>query len=586
MAYNVETIKNKRGRDTVLLRQAWREGKRIRKKTIANLTDMPPAIINGIDAVIRGGVAYSRIDPIFSISRALPHGHVAAVLGTAQAIGLEHILHPSVSRQRTLALAAVVARVVAPDSKLATARRLSGDTADSSLGQVLQLDTVSGNEMLAMLDWLLKRQKWIERSLANRYLHDATLILYDVTSSYVEGRCCPLAGFGHNRDGKKGKMQIVFGLLCAANGCPIAVEVFRGNTADPATVARQVRTIQQRFGIRRIALVGDRGMITNVRIREDLKPAGLDWVSALTARGLRKLLKVSVNGGECEAVHGLKPDGVVQVTSDEFPGETMMVCLNVRLREERRRKREALLDQTEQRLEKIAESVRRGTLVGAVRIAKRVGAEINRWKMAKHFDIDITDHKLSWRRLHDKIQAEAQLDGVYAVRTSVPDMAPDAAVAAYKSLSHVERAFRATKSQLKVRPVYVYSADHVRAHVFLCMLAYHVQWQMRQKLAPMLFEDDDRDAAQKARQSPVAKAKVSERARQKAGTQQSSDGDPVHSFTTLLDDLATLTLNEVQLPGRVDASVPMLAKMTPLQSKAFALLGVNPQKYVPSASRG
>ena len=586
MAYNVETIKNKRGRDTILLRKAWREGKRIRKKTIANLTDLPAALINGIDAVVRGGVAHDRLNETFSIARALPHGHIAAVLGTAKRIGLERILHPGASRHRALALAAVAARVVAPDSKLATARRLSSDTCDSSLGSVLNLGTVSGNEMLNMLDWLVQRQKWIERSLANRYLKGATLILYDVTSSYLEERCCPLAAFGYNRDGKKGKPQIVFGLLCAADGCPVAVEVFEGNTADPATVARQVRTIQRRFGIERIALVGDRGMITDARIREDLRPAGLDWVSALTAKGLRRLLLNSPLAEQPELAAGLRPDGVVEVVSDEFPGETILVCLNVRLREERARKREALLNQTEQVLEKIADSVRRGTLGGQVRIARRVGAEVNRWKVARHFEIEVTDSSLGWLRLDEKIQAEAQLDGVYAVRTSVPDLTPDEAVAAYKSLARVERAFRTAKSQLEVRPIYVYSAERVRAHVFLCMLACHVQWHMRQRLAPLLFEDDDRDAAREARSSPVARAEVSVSAKRKAAGRTTPAGDPVHSFTTLLDDLATLTLNEVALPGPVAATMPVLADPTALQSKAFELLGVDPNKFVPSAGRG
>ena len=584
MAYNVETIKNKRGRDTILLRKAWREGKRIRKQTIANLTDLPAALVNGIDAVVRGGVAHARLDESFSITRALPHGHIAAVLGTAHSIGLDRILNPSACRQRSLALAAVVAQVVTPDSKLATARRLSPDTCDSSLGSVLQLGQVSGNEMLNMLDWLFSRQKWIERALANRHLKDAHLILYDVTSTYLEGRGCPLAAHGYNRDGKKGKLQIVFGLLCAANGCPIAVQVFEGNTADPATVARQVRTIQKRFGIERIALVGDRGMVTGARIREDLKPAGLDWVSALTAKGLRRLLQNP--GDDVDRLAQLQPDGVVEMVSDEFPGETILVCLNTRLREERSRKRQALLHKTEQELEKIADAVRRGTLKGQVSIAKRVGGEINRWKVAKHFELDITDHHFSWRRLEDKIHTEAQLDGVYAVRTSVADLVPQEAVAAYKSLAQVERAFRSAKSQLQVRPVYVYSADHVKAHVFLCMLAYHVQWHMRQRLAPLLFEDDDRAGAQQARKSVVAKAEVSARAMQKAASKKTRQGDPVHSLATLLDDLATLTLNEVALPGRVSATMPILSQPTELQSKAFELLGVVPQKYVPSARRG
>ena len=290
MSFHLEIIPNRANKPAILLRQAWREGKRIRKKTLANLSRLPPEVVDGFRTVLRGGLAVQDASQLLRIQRSWAHGHVVAVLGSCRQLGLERILHRHRSRERDLALAAVVARVLAPDSKLATARRLSPQTADSSLGALLELGPVSGNEMLAMLDWLLARQQWIQTSLANRHLNDATLILYDVSSSYLEGRLCPLAAFGYNRDGKKGKQQIVFGLLCAADGCPLAVEVFPGNTADPATLGRQVKRIQKRFGIARIALVGDRGMLTTARIREDLQPAGLDWISALTSKHLRKLL--------------------------------------------------------------------------------------------------------------------------------------------------------------------------------------------------------------------------------------------------------------------------------------------------------
>lgn len=586
MAYYVETIRNKRGRDTILLRQSWREGARIRKKTIANLTDMPAVMISGIAAVVRGKVACASIDQAFGIARSLPHGHVAAVLGTAHSLGLERMLQRTPSRARSLALAGVVCQLIRADSKLAAARRLSPDTADSSLGEVLGLGTVSGNEMLSMLDWLLKRQKWIERSLANRHLHDATLILYDVTSSYVEGQNCPLAAFGYNRDGKKGKMQIVFGLLCAADGCPIAVEVFDGNTSDPKTLASQVNAIRSRFGIGRVALVGDRGMITSARIREDLQPSGLDWISALRTDGLRKILDVSDSGDGRTRMDALAADDAVELRSDHFPGEKIMVCLNERLRSQRARNRQALLSKTEQALETIARSVRYGKTVGRAEIARRVGAQVNRWKVAKHFEIHIADRQLSWKRLEEKIAAEASLDGVYAIRTSLGEIDGHQAVAAYKSLSRVERAFRSAKSLLNVRPIYVYSADHVRAHVFLCMLAYYVQWHMRQRLAPLLFEDDDPAGAAAQRRSPVAKAEVSESAKSKSASKKTADGHTAHSLSTLLDDLSTLSLNSVSLPGQVEAAMPVLAAQTPLQKRAMELLGVDPQKYVPSARTG
>ena len=507
MSIRVERIPNKRGRDSFLLRQSWREGHRIRKKTLANLTDLPPDIIAGFDAVARGGVSFQSLGEGVSIKRSLPHGHAAATLGLARKVGLERILARKPGRMRDLALAAIVARVIAPGSKLATARRLSCDTATSSLGSLLGLGQVSGNEMLAMLDWLRKRQPWIEKSLASRYLKQATLILYDVTSSLLEGRCCPLAAFGHNRDGKKGKKQIVFGLLCTPEGCPIAVDVFSGNTADPSTVGHQVKTIQDRFGIERIALVGDRGMITTARIREDIRPAGLDWISALKTVDLRKLVTATPHKEAVLRPEDLVDDAVAEITSPDYPGERLMVCLNPRL------------------------------------------------------------------------------DGIYVIRTSLGSgsIGPQAAVAAYKSLSRVERAFRTAKSHLRVRPIHVYSAEHVRAHVFLCMLAGHVEWHMRQALAPLLFEDDDRA---RVRVSPVAPARVSGRAQRKAETKTTSDGFPVHSFETLVDDLATLTLNSVSLPGHPGAVVPMVSEPTEIQERAMELIGIRPERTVPSAVAG
>ena len=588
MAFNIETVPNQAGKPAILLRHAWREGGRIRKKTIANLSRLPPHVVEGFRTVLKGGVAVRDPSELLRIERSLEHGNVAAVLGTARRIGLERILYRASSRVRSLALAAIVARVIEPASKLATARRLSPETATSSLATLLDLGPVSGNELLDMLDWLLKRQRWIERSLANRHLSDATLILYDVTSSYLEGQCCPLAAFGHNRDGKKGKKQIVFGLLCASDGCPIAVELFPGNTGDPTTLGAQVARIRDRFAIRRIALVGDRGMITTARIRADLQPAGLDWISALKAVDLRKLAKPPAGepGEQKPARPALAPDTpvadqVAEITSPDFPGERLLVCLNPRLREQRRRKREELLAATEETLERIAASVRAKTLSGKADIGRRVGREANRRKVEKHFEITIRDTSMSWVRRHEKIAAEARFDGIYVIRTSLEDIEPDAAVAAYKSLSAVERAFRTAKSHLKVRPVYVYSEDHVRGHVFLCMLAYYVQWHMRQRLVPLLFEDDDRPAARAKRKTPVEKAEVSPSARRKADTKRTPDGFPVHSFETLLDDLSSVALNKVRLPGEPESELAIVTQPTRLQARAFQLLDVNPSRSVP-----
>ena len=589
MAFNIESVPNQAGKPAILLREAWREGKRIRKRTVANLSKFPPEVVEGFRAVLKGAVAVRDVGDLLQVERSLLHGHVAAVLGTARDLGLERILHRTRGRERDLALAAVVARVLSPDSKLATARRLSPETATSSLGALLGLGPVAGNEVLDMLDWLLKRQPWIERSLANRHLEDGTLILYDVSSSYLEGSKCTLAAFGHNRDGKKGKRQIVFGMLCAAGGCPVAVEVFPGNASDPSTVARQVNRIRRCFGIGRVALVGDRGMLTTARIREDLEPAGLDWISALKTSDIRKLLREGADGAPAPLVpEALVPDAVAEVTGPDFPGERLMVCLNPRLRQERRRKREDLLKATEEALHGIAASVRSGRLKGREAIDRRVGRDVNRRKVGKHLEVDVTDDGIAWRRRKDRIAAEARLDGVYVVRTSLDaaSMGAAEAVEAYKGLAGVERAFRNAKSDLRIRPVYVYSPDHVRAHVFMCMLALHVEWHMRRRLAPMLFEDDDREGARARRSSPVEKAEVSESAKAKADTKLTPDGLPVHSFRTLLDDLSAMALNQLRLPGHGESLLTVVTTPTRVQKRAFELLGVKPDQNVPIRMTG
>ena len=587
MAFNIESVPNQAGKPAILLREAWREGKRIRKRTVANLSKFPPEIVEGFRAVLKGAVAVRDVGDLLQVERSLLHGHVASVLGTARDLGLERMLHRTGSRERRLALAAVVARVVSPDSKLATARRLSPETATSSLGALLGLGPVTGNEVLAMLDWLLKRQPWIERSLANRHLKGGTLILYDVSSSYLEGTCCTLAAFGHNRDGKRGKRQIVFGMLCASDGCPVAVEVFPGNTSDPSTVARQVNRIRRRFGIDRVALAGDRGMLTTARIRKDLKPAGLDWISALKTQDIRKLLKEGAAGVPL-VPEALAPDAVAEVTSPDFAGERLMVCLNPRLRQERARKREDLLKATEEALHRIAASVRAGRLKGREAIDRRVGRDVNRRKVGKHLEVDVTDDGIAWRRRKERIAAEARLDGVYVIRTSLDaaSMGAAEAVEAYKSLAGVERAFRNVKSDLRIRPVFVYSPDHVRAHVFLCMLALHVEWHMRRRLAPMLFEDDDREAARAARSTPVEKARPSDSARRKAATKRTADDLPAHSFRTLLDDLSGMALNQLRLPGHGESLLTVVTTPTRVQKRAFELLGVKPEQNVPIRMTG
>ncbi len=582
MSIRIDVIPNQYGTTAVLLRKTWCEGRRVRHRTVANLSDLDPAVVDGFRAVLKGGLVLDDPAKAFAIRRALPHGHAAAVLGTMKQLGFRRLLGRRKGRSRDLALAAVAARILEPASKLATARALDPETAATSLGTLLELGPVGGNEMLDMLDWLLERQPWIERSLANRHLKGGnTLILYDVSSSYLEGRKCPLAAFGHSRDGKKGKKQITYGLLCAADGCPVAVEVFAGNAGDPSTVAGQVDKLRSRFGIDRVALVGDRGMLTTARIRKDLEPAGLDWISALKTGDIRKLLRSTAPDAlEPEA---LVPDAVAEITGPDFPGERLMVCLNPRLRQERRRKREDLLKATENALHRIAASVRSGRLKGREAINRRVGRDANRRKVEKHFEITVADDGISWSRRKERIAEEARLDGVYVIRTSLDAdaMGAEEAVEAYKGLAGVERAFRNAKSDLRIRPVYVYSPDHVRAHVFMCMLALHVEWHMRRRLAPMLFEDDDREGARAQRSSPVEKAEVSDSAKAKADTKLTPDGLPVHSFRTLLDDLSGMALNQMRLPGHDETLLSVVTAPTPVQKRAFQLLGVKPDQSVP-----
>ena len=580
MSYHIELVPNQTDKPALLFRQAWREGKRIRRKTLANLSRWPPELVEALRAVLKGAVLYQGLGDLFRLRRALPHGHVAAVLGVCHQIGLTRLLHRQASRHRTLALAGVVSRLLSPGSKLACARTLSPETATDSLGALLGTGPVHGNEMLSMLDWLAERQKWIEQSLARRHLTAGTLMLYDVSSSYLEGTHCPLATYGYNRDGKRGKQQIVYGLLCSADGCPVAIEVFEGNTADPTTVGDQVRKIQGRFGIDRVALVGDRGMLTTARIQPDLIPAGLDWVSALKTTDLRKLVGQS-DGKVAVDPQALVDDTVAEVVPPDFPGERLLVCRNPRLRAERARKREALLEATEALLLHIQQIVRRkgSRLRGAVAIARRVGREANRRQVEKHFEITLTDDDLTFSRQTDRIEAEARLDGLYGVRTNLDAEALSAedAVWAYKRLGRVERAFRHLKTgHLEVRPLYVYHPTRVRAHVFLCLLALYVQWHLRRKLAPLLFEEEQPDQAREHGASPVQKADVSDKAQRKAANKRTEDGLAVSSLDTLLDHLATLTLNEVVMPAQPNRPLTLLAEATPLQKKAFELLDVDP----------
>jgi hypothetical protein len=576
----VTVVPNRSSPPAVLLRESFREGAKVRTRTLANLTHWPDAKVEALKRVLRGETLVTPTDR-FEIERALPHGHVAAVLGTVRAVGLDRLLPRRPERLAKLALALIVARVVEPATKLATARQLSEATASHSLGALLGLGAVDEDELYRALDLLGQAQAGIERALARRHLKNGCLVLYDLTSSYLEGRCCELAQRGYSRDGRPEKPQIVFGLLCAADGCPVAIEVFAGNTADPRTLSTQIDKLKKRFGLKRVVLVGDRGMITVARIEGDLKPAGLDWITALRAPAIQALagengpLQLSLLGLRPRSAHDEKD--MAEITSPDFEGERLIVCRNPALAAERRRKREDLLAATEKDLARIQAAVerRRNPLNGKDAIALKAGAVLGRRKVAKHFTLTITDAAFSFARDQAKIDAEAALDGFYVLRTSVPAVNLDATatVLAYKSLAQVEHAFRCLKSEdLEVRPIHHRLAGRVRAHVFLCMLAYSVQWHMHQKLAPLLFQDHDRPAAAAARTSAVAKADVSPAAKAKASSRTTADGLPVHSFRSLLADLATLTRNTVRFGDALPMT--MLVRPTPLQQRAFDLLAV------------
>jgi transposase len=571
----VERVPNRNSPPAVLLRESYRDGSKIKKRTLANLADWPAAKVEALRRVLRDEPVATMGQDGLSILRSLPHGHVAAALGKLRKLGLDRLLSQGGRQPRrevALCTAMIVARLIDPASKLATARGLDDETASTSLGQVLDLGEVDERELYATLDWLVGQQARIEKSLARRHLHDGTLVLYDVTSSYFEGRTCPLAKRGYNRDRKRGKLQIVIGLLCTAEGCPIAVEVFEGNVGDPSTVAAQVDKLKQQFGLNRVVLVGDRGMLTQARIEETVKPAGLNFITSLRAPAIQSFAQA----GALQLSLFDERD-LAEITSPDFPGERLVACRNPLLTDERTRKRNALLDATEKDLLKLQERVRRTKMAlrGKDKIALKVGAMIDKYKMAKHFDVTITDTDLSFTRKADQIDEEALLDGIYVVRTDVTAQTLDApmVVTAYKDLANVERAFRCIKTiDLEVRPIHHRLADRVRAHVLLCMLAYYLEWHMRQDLRPIIFEDHDKATARAARPSIVAKAERSTAADKKAATKRTNDGLPVHSFRSLLTDLATVTRNTMAMTNSPETTFVLYPKFTPLQERAFQLL--------------
>ena len=572
----VATVPNRNSPPAILLRESFRLNGKVRNRTLANLSHWPPAQVDAMRAVLKGATSVGApLPPAFDIARSRPHGHVAAVLGTLHRLHLDTLIDKHSSRELDLVVAMIVARVLEPASKLATSRALHPDTLTSTLSELLHLDAPSEDELYAAMDWLLPQQARIEQVLAKRHLAEESLVLYDLTSTYFEGRHCPLAKLGHSRDDKKGKLQVVFGLMTNGEGCPVAVEVYAGNTSDPKTVSDQVTKLRQRFGLQRVILVGDRGMITSARIRENLQPApGIEWITALRAPAIKKLASDGVL-----QLSLFDNRDLAEITHPDFPGERLIACFNPLLAEERARKRPELLTATEKELEKIAVATRRKKrpLRGKQNIGLRVGKVLNRYKMGKHFQIEIQEDSFSYQRRQANIEKEKSSDGIYVIRTNVsPEVfSSEQAVRNYKSLSGVERAFRSLKTvDLHVRPIHHREPDRVRAHIFLCMLAYYVEWHMRQDLAPLLFDDDDKAAAEQRRTSVVAPAQRSASAQQKASSRRTPDDLPVHSFQTLLSDLATIVANRVQPKDAAIPAFDIITTPTAVQQRALDLLRV------------
>jgi hypothetical protein len=572
----IDIVPNRNSPPAILLRESYRQDGKVKKRTVANLSKLPMEVIEQFRILLRGGKAVESFEESIELLRSLPHGHVAAALGTVFKTGLDHIISSEKSRELSLILALIVARIIDPQSKLATARGLDPETASSSLGEILQLGRVTENDLYFAMDWLAGEQARIETALAARHLTGGSLVLYDVTSTYFEGRTCPLAQLGHSRDSKSDKLQIVVGLLCAPDGCPVAVEVFEGNCSDPLTLPGQIAKVRERFGIDRVVFVGDRGLITHARIRENLKgQEGLDWITALRAPQIRTLVET----GAIQLGVFDKKD-MAEITHPDYPDERLIVCRNPILAKQRTCNREDLLQATERELEKIKLATNRAQrrLKGKEKIGLRVGKVIGKYKMAKHFVITIEEDSFSYERNLASIASEAALDGIYVIRTSVPKNVMDAnqTVGAYKSLSQVEQAFRSLKSiDLKIRPIHHHLAERVKTHVFLCMLAYYVEWHMRKGLAPILFDDHDPEDAARYRPSMVAPCERSEAARCKAASKQTDDGLPVHSFRTLLADLATIARSTVEVKPVVGNPVRFekITQPTALQQRALDLLG-------------
>ena len=562
---HIDGVPNRSSRPTYLLRESYREGKKVRKRTLANLSALSDEQIDAIRAVL-SGLSVRPVEELWQITRSRSHGAVQAVRVVMQRLGFESLIASRPSAERDAVCAMVAARILAPHTKLATTRWWHTTTLAEEYGVVETDET----HLYAAMDWLLERQGHIEKKLAARHLSEGALALYDLSSSYFEGNCCPLAKIGYSRDGKRNTPQVNYGLLTTRAGCPVAISVYQGNTADASTLMPQVTQLREQFGLERLVLVGDRGMIWHKAIDTLRSLDGLAWITALKSSQIRAL----VQGGELQL--GLFDErNLFEFSHPDFPGERLMACRNVDLGKLRAHKREALLQATEKELHKVLARIENGSLAGRDKIGVRVGKVVNKYKVGKHFSLTIEDTGFEFHRLHKQIEAEALLDGIYVIRTSVPkkQMTSAEAVRSYKALAEVERAFRSMKTiDLHVRPIHHHLVGRVRSHIFLCMLAYYVEWHLREAWRELMFADEDLQA--KKHRDPVAAAKRSEACLEKVATRTLKDGSPVHSFRSVLDELSTIVRNtcEARLGQRGGSSFQMTTAPNPTQHRALQLL--------------
>ena len=568
----IAVVPNRKSRPTILLRETYREDGKVRNRTLANLTDWAPekiaALASALDAARSGNVGTGMIELLATI----PHGPVHAVLGTLRRLELEQVLLTRRCRERDLVAAMIVSRVLDPGSKLSTHRAFGHTT----LGEAMEVADAKHEELYTALDWLLARQEAIEAKLAKRHLVDGSLLLYDLTTVWFEGDKCELGKFGHSKEGRSNKLQILVGLLCNREGIPVSIQVFEGNASETGTLEGQIQKVRERFGLKHIVFIADRGILRSVRIKEDLGPLGLDWITALRKPAIRELIqKGAFQPSLFEQVD------FAEIEDPAYPGERLIVCRNPILAHDRARRREELLSRTEKELKGIQDSVNRETrpLHGKDQIGLKVGGLLNRFNVGRFFDLTITDHRFAFHRKEAQIHEDAALDGFYVIRTSLDKQTMDAAetVMAYKGLAKVETAFKQMKTEdLEIRPIYHRLADRVKAHVFLCMLAYYVEWHLRRDLAPLLFGEGDSRLAEAQRRSPVEPARPSAPTKAKRGRKRTEDGFMVHNFRDLLRDLASLSLCTCQATGSKLPPFKRYTQPSPYQKRAFDLLQLTP----------